>query len=532
MKHFVLIVCALSTMTAATAQVNTKTTVKTKTAAKSSSSANLPLVHPAMGTTAESADGSIRLKLVGQKQNFGGPAETRDADIHSPKSINIHPDGKKYYVNSLEGCTTVCYDFTTNTKLKVIRHTFREGRDDALWAPESGLYPWRHYTKDLNTFSGKPVESTFSHDGRYLWVPYYRRTFDINAQDPSAVAVIDTKTDAIVRLMETGPLPKMITTSPDGRTVAISHWGNNTVGLIDISSPTPSDWHHTQVLTVDYELKLDYPLDHSVDRDNGSGYALRGTVFTPDGRYLLVGCMCGGGGIAVIDIPNKKYLGRVMGMMANVRHLVIVNGYLYLSINKAGYVQRIRLQTFMDAARRMTGRTTTVSGWENAKVGAGARTICITPDGRYVFAACNMESQLYVVDTQTMKTVCKIDVDSYPVGMDLSSDGRYVFTTSQGRGNRGGNSVCIFEVEYKTPPTARHCANCGAQRSGSGTKCAKCGVAFSGTYAMTDSLDVQDDANLIAETENSSASSWLLLGGGILVLLAAGALWKLRVKNF
>jgi len=179
----------------------------------------------------------------------------------------------------------------------------------------------------------------------------------------------------------------------------------------------------------------------------------------------------------------------------------------------------------------MPGRTTTVSGWQNAKVGAGARTICITPDGRYVFAACNMESKLYVVDTQTMKTVCKIDVDSYPVGMDLSSDGRYVFTTSQGRGNQGGNSVCIFEVEYKTPPTARHCANCGAQRTGSEPKCAKCGIAFSGTYAMADSSDVSDDANLMAETENSSASSWLLLGGGILILLAAGAFYKLRVKN-
>lgn len=48
----------------------------------------------------------------------------------------------------------------------------------------------------------------FSHRGRYLWVPYYRRSFDINAQDPSAVAVIDTRTDSIVRMFETGPLPK------------------------------------------------------------------------------------------------------------------------------------------------------------------------------------------------------------------------------------------------------------------------------------------------------------------------------------
>ena len=217
-----------------------------------------------------------------------------------------------------------------------------------------------------------------------------------------------------------------------------------------------------------------------------------------------------------------------MGMMANVRHLVISNGYLYLSINKAGYVQRIRLQKFMDAARRMTGRTTTVSGWQSAKVGAGARTICITPDGRYVFAACNMESQLYVVDTQTMKTVCKIAVDSYPVGMDLSSDGRYVFTTSQGRGKKGGNSVCIFEVKYKVPPTTRHCANCGERRTTGEQKCHKCGVPFAGIYAMSDSLTTDDDAHLLAENEKSSASSWLLLGGGFLVLLAGAGVFFWR----
>ena len=411
-----------------------------------------PLVHPDLGTSASSADGEVKVTLIGKKQHYGaGPAETIDPDINSPKSVNIHPNGKKYYVNSLEGCTTISYDFQTGKKLKVIRHTFRDGDKD-LWAETSGLYPFTHYKSNLNTFSGKPVESTFSHGGRYLWVPYYRRSYDINAQDPSAVAVIDTETDSIVRMLETGPLPKMITTSPDGKTVAISHWGNNTVGLIDISSEDSKEWHHTKMLVVDYILPLNYPLDQSVDRDNGSGYALRGTVFTPDGKYLLVGCMGGGGGIAVIDINKQKYLGRVLGMRTNVRHLVINNGYLYLSINGAGVVQRVKLDDFMEKALNMKGSTTQVNNWEECAVGKGARTISITSDGRYLFAACNTVSRLYVVDTQTMKSICNIPVDSYPVGLDLSVDGKLAFVTSQGRSNTGGNAVDIFEIEYKNPP--------------------------------------------------------------------------------
>ena len=441
------------------------------------------IVHPSIGTSVTTSDKKVKITLIGKKQNFKLSDNTFDPDIYSPKSVHIHPNGSKYYVNSLEGCTTISYDFTTHKKLKVIHHSFDGIHDTALWSKPSGLFPWKHYFKNQNSFKGKPVESTFSHDGAYLWVPYSRRSFDINAQDPSAVAIIDTENDSIVRLMETGPLPKMITTSPDGNIIAISHWGNNTVGLIDISSSNPKDWKYICKLVVDYELKLDYPLDKSVDRDTGSGYALRGTVFTPDNKYLLVGCMGGGGGIAVIDIPQRKYLGRVVGMMPNVRHLVLSNGYLYLSINKGGMVQRIPLKTFLSAVDRLNGKTVTISGWENAKVGAGARTISLTPNGQYVFAACNTVSSIYIVDTETMTTIGHIDADSYPVGLDISSDGCYLFTTSQGRENGGGNCVDIYKLEYQDDVAKRSCLVCGGTMNDNGSECLSCG------YKLADSVE-------------------------------------------
>lgn len=405
------------------------------------------LVHPNIGTTATSKDRALKLKLIAKKQNYkNGEAETRDETICSPKSANVHPTNKKYYVNSLEGGTTVVFEMGTNQRLKVISHRIKK-QHDSLWSEPSSLYPFTHYPKS-NVFMGKPVESTFSHGGKYLWVPYYRRTYDINAQDPSAVAIIDTENDEIIRLMETGPLPKMIATSHDEKHLVISHWGNNTIGIIDISSQNPQDWTHKDLLVVDYVLPLNYSTTEPVDRDNGSGYALRGTVFTPDNKYLLVGCMGGGGGIAVIDMTEKKYLGRVMGMMPGVRHLIIVNDYLYLSINGKGYVQRIPLAQFIQAAQNMKGGTTTLTGWKNCKVGAGARTIEASPCGRYIFAACNFVSKLYVINTATMTTILTIPVDSYPVGLDISEDGKYVIVTSQGRKMQGGNAVDIYEVDY------------------------------------------------------------------------------------
>ena len=403
-------------------------------------------VHPKIGSSWSGK--GISVKLIGRKQQYNArETETWDTDIHSPKSVNIHPSGKKYYVNSLEGGTTVVYDFATGNKLKAIHHDIGSAHKD-MWAPDSGLFPFRYTYRNPGVFTGKPVESTFSHGGRYLWIPYYRRSFDLNAQDPSAMAVIDTEKDEIVRMFETGPLPKMVAVSPDGRWLAVTHWGDNTVGLLDISLPNPSQWHYTACLTVDYKLNLNFSRTQKVDRDTGSGYCLRGTVFTPDNKYLLVGCMGGGGGIAVIDLKSGKYLGRALGMMSNLRHLVIRDGWLYCSINNAGYVQRISLDDFLAACQPLDGKTVktvNVSGWVNCKVPAGARTIELSPDGKYIYVACNYSSCLAIVDAASMTLLGTLQADSYPVGLDVSKDGRYIFTTSQARGG-GGNCVDIFEV--------------------------------------------------------------------------------------
>ena len=406
------------------------------------------VVYASLGDSEKSDDGLFTITLVSKKQYYD-PSDTLtlDRDIRSPKSVNVHPDGSKYYVNSLEGARTVVYEAGTNKKLKVINHKFNKA-NATLWSEPSGLFEFTHYTTSLNSFYGKPVESTFSHEGRYLWVPYYRRSYDINAQDPSAVAVIDTKVDSIIRLMETGPLPKMIAVSPDNRYVAITHWGDNTVGLIDISGDSPSEWHYVSCVEVGKKLTLDFDLETPVNRDVNSGLCLRGTAFTPDSQYLLVGCMGGRGGVAVIDVASFTYLGTVYGMKSNLRHLVIRNDYLYLSINKSGYVQRASLDGFLDAVSSMKSRKARYTEWENCKVGAGARTIDITPDGRYIVAACNLGSCLDVIDALTMKKVVTIHTDPYPVGLVISKDGNYVYTTSQGRSKEGGNCLDIFKIEY------------------------------------------------------------------------------------
>lgn len=238
------------------------------------------------------------------KSNF----DTYDPSINSPKSANYSTDGKKLYVQLLEGAETIVYSVETKKQLKVIKHTFKTSNQYLFKNNEPAVFNYAYSKNDsnYNHFSGKPVESCFSHGGKYLWVTYYRRNFDINAIYPSAVAIIDTKTDEIIRVMPTGPLPKIIACSPDNKYIAVTHWGDNTVGIVDISSRNPLDFHYIKHCIVDYQLPLNFGNQH-IDRDAMCGYCLRGTVFTPDGNFLLIGKM-GGEVLEVLPFLMLKHL--------------------------------------------------------------------------------------------------------------------------------------------------------------------------------------------------------------------------------
>lgn len=404
------------------------------------------VVHVPIGQHSLPENAEIQLSLIGRIQNYQESTDSMDFKnfhIDSPKSVIIVADQNKFYINSLEGCETVVFDLTTFRQLSVIKHSFGVA-DSGLFLESVALgYKFKTRTTRTNEFSGKPVEGCLSHNGKYLWVTYYRRSFDQNAIDPSALAIIDTESDSIIRVMPTGPLPKMIACSPDNKYIAVTHWGDNTVAIIDISSDNPDEFVYVKHLVIDYQLSLDPVNNTPVNRDTECGFCLRGTVFSPDSKYLLVGRM-GGGGIAIIDMNNLTYLGTVFGMKTNVRHLTVFNSTLYLSSNKTGYVQSAPIDSVIAS---VYSKTKIWNDWREVFAGLGARTLNISPDGQYIFVAANNVSEVVVIREMDMKVICKVKVDSYPVGLDISQDGTKLIVTSQGRVSvGGGNSVMIFEI--------------------------------------------------------------------------------------
>jgi DNA-binding beta-propeller fold protein YncE len=416
----------------------------------------IPVVYNDLGITSSPAGAAVSMELYARFQHKVAATKTTndtfDRSINSPKSVNYLASKGKFYVQSLEGHETVVYDLTTLKKIKVIKHDFTESNQGLFKDGEYSAfdYKFQYRTSGYNIFKGKPVESTFSHNGKFLWVTYYRRSYDANAQNPSAVAIIDTDTDEIVRVMPSGTLPKMIATSPDNRFVAVTHWGDNTVGIIDITSDNPFDFKYLYHLTVEKRLSLDFAPGEKIDRDAQCGYCLRGTVFTPDSKYLLVGRM-GGGGIAVFNVDSSyRYMGVTYTQYNNIRHLVISGDNLLVSTNANGYIQKIGWKEFIQNRIDSDGKPSVLTqGWQNCYVGTGVRTISVSSDGKYVFACVNEASKIVAVDANTMKIVSEIAADSYPVGMEITDSNEFLFVTAQGKSSTGGgHSVMIYKLSY------------------------------------------------------------------------------------
>lgn len=369
------------------------------------------------------------------------------ANINSPKSVIFSPDGSRFYINSLEGMKTVVFDAASLKELGSISHKFTE-KDAPLFHGEDRIYDYQYYTRpksgNNNCFGGKPVEFAMSHNGKYLWTPYYRRSWDQRATSPSALAIIDTETNKPVRVMPAGTIPKMLALSPDGKTMAVTHWGDNTIGLIDISSENPDDFRYKNYLVDGSKLPL---ANITGDRDSVCGHCLRGTVFSPDSRYLLVGRMHGGG-ISVFDTADGKRIGTLSGLPATPRHLAIsADGKkLYVSSNQSGMISEVDLE---DALSRLLASG---NGHADAKaktlfIGKGARTLSLSPDNKYIYVACNNDSRLVMVDRNAWKVVDAIPLSPYGVGLAISPGGDMVITTSQGRQGKGGHKVDVFKVK-------------------------------------------------------------------------------------
>lgn len=397
----------------------------------------------AQASFASAGDWVHKLRLQGVGQGASGQFEP---GLHSPKSAAFSPDGRRLFINALEAGKTLVFDVPSFRRVATIDHTFADG-NQGLFQGQSSVMDYRFPpevpSSRPNHFMGKPVEMAFSHGGRYLWVPYYRRSTDPRAAGPSAVAIIDVQALKIIRVLPTGPLPKFVAVSRDSKTAVVVHWGDNSLLRVSIENADPGKWIVDQHWSVGPRLDV---RNVQGNRDKVCGFCLRGAVFADDDKVLLVARM-GGGGIAGFETASGRYLGTISNVPATPRHLALSKSgqTLWVSSNVSGNISRFEMAPLLEALRRANGKTIQGPSPQVLFVGAGARTIEIFPDETQAFVATNSAKAIALVDLVSWRKTGSLPASPFPVGLAVSPDSCVLVSTSQGRaGQGGGNAVDIW----------------------------------------------------------------------------------------
>lgn len=369
-------------------------------------------------------------KEIGLYQKNKNTQFIKNLDILSPKSVDFI--GDKLFINALEKPATIIYDTSSWKVVKNITYSFDKPEFLSIHN-----FPYTLYNK---SFVGKPVEMTHYQDTAFI--SFYRLGWDNNSRFHSAIAQIDLHDYSIKQLIPAGSIPKMITVSPNGKYLVNAHWGDNTVGVYHLN--TNQNIVDYRYYVIDKKLNT---ANISGDRDRNCGFCLRGTVITPDNKYAIIGRM-GGGGLAIINLETQQYIGSLFNVPLTPRHLIISkDNQLLLSTCFSGEIAKISLTTLYQSFQALEKKQKPVlqkNDWTTLKVGSSVRTIALSKDNKYVYAALNDSSQLSVIDYATFKVIEKYNIAQYPVGLSVSSDDKYVAVTSQGKSGNGGNHVDIF----------------------------------------------------------------------------------------
>ena len=248
------------------------------------------------------------------------------------------------------------------------------------------------------TLSGSPVESAFSHDGKYAWVSNYNMSGDkfinpgcddcsSNKFDDSYLYKINTETFAIEKIITVGSVPKYVAVSPDNKYVLVSNWSSGDVSIVDIEKSK--------------EIKR-----------IKAGRFPRGIVVDSKSKYAYVTIM---GSIHILKIDLENFTTSQIKNVGNgPRHLCISSNdsLLYVSLNNEGKIAKINL--FNESI------TKTICG-------GSPRSMIITPDDKFLYVVNYSINKMSKVDLKKFEVTEQQETKEHPIGITFDSQNNEVW---------------------------------------------------------------------------------------------------------
>lgn len=216
--------------------------------------------------------------------------------------------------------------------------------------------------------------------------------FDISAdgklyvanEDMATTTVLDVASGKVVARIAVGREPEGVSLSPNGRWVLVTSESDNAVAVID-----------TQTLKVVKSVPV--------------GKRPRDAAFTPDGSTAYVSGEFDAS-LYRIRVPEGAPVERVVQLRKDARPMAVIHDAarkrIYVSTGRGGTVAVIDSSTSQLI--------------DEVKVGARPWGIALSTDGKRIYTADGPSNTVSVVDTATLKVVKQIEVGKSPWGIVLA----------------------------------------------------------------------------------------------------------------
>lgn len=223
--------------------------------------------------------------------------------FYEPHGFSLLPDMSKVYVSNLGAHEIGVIDVKSQKLIKNV------------YIGSSHVLASFNLDKRLSEINGI-VNPTLTPDGRYIYAA---------DGDSNQVAVIDTRTDVVVKTIPVGENPWRAYASPDGTKVVVPNNGDQTVSVIEVKSNKvvttfPGGEGMTGVNFVNggkkaYIISQPESAVYVIDMEKykelkrikfGEGLMLETATTTPDGKSVYLACSTNNS-VYVIDGATDKY---------------------------------------------------------------------------------------------------------------------------------------------------------------------------------------------------------------------------------
>lgn len=268
-----------------------------------------------------------------------------------------------------------------------------------LLAAPAAAQPPRLEVQAVAATGSMPKGVTLSPDGKRAYVTNFgqangKNIFVYDAETLAHEATIDVPGNVVESVV-----------SPDGKTLYASNFLRNSVQLIDLST-------------------------RKVTREIPVGEHPKILVASADGIWLFV-ANWSGRSVSQIEIATGKVVRTLPTTGKNPRGMAITHeGVLYAANFNGASIDVFRGPDMKD---RHTLSACPIP-----------RHLALSPDDKLLFVSCFHDSMLHAIDVATEKVVHALHIGSSPKSIEVSRDGRWVWSADYGKET---NSVSVVDTQ-------------------------------------------------------------------------------------